>query len=67
MRVPAGEPKRTGVGGGSVPGFNRCAVGDCERSEPGGRPGVYCAAGGAGGYGERGDGAVGEGAGRAGD
>ena len=34
-----------------------------ERSEPGGRSRVYCAAGGAGGYGERGDGAAGEGVG----
>ena len=34
-----------------------------ERSEPGGRSRVYCAAGGAGGYGECGDGAAGEGAG----
>ena len=38
------------MGGGPVPGFDGCSVGDRERSEPGGRSGIYCAAGGAGGY-----------------
>ena len=51
------------MGGGPVPGFDRCSVGDCERSEPRGRSGIYCAAGGAGGDGVGGDGAAGEGVG----
>src|SRR5271155_2948987 len=47
------------MGGGPVPRLDRCALGHCERSEPAGRPGVYCAAHRAGGDGLRRDGPVG--------
>ncbi len=67
VRVPAGESERAGVGGGPVQGFDGQAVGNRERSEPGGRSGVHCAAGGAGGYGFSGDGAAGAGVGWVGD
>lgn len=63
----APEFRRFAEAGAALMKLHIRAVGDCERSEPGGRCGIYCPAGGAGGYRFRGDGPAGEGGGCVGD